>query len=208
MSKEFRSTNNEVNSNSESRTVVGYALIFDSLSHDLGGFKERILPGALDGVLERSDILALLNHSKDRGILARSRYGKGSLSLCIDEVGLRYQFDAPNTALGDELLEYLRRGDITSSSFAFTIDEDAWEKQSDGTYIRTIKSFKELYDISPVLEPAYAATTVCKRFNEIKEEEQRLAEEVKKLQEEERAKELEAYYANLKEENKVYLNMD
>ena len=121
---------------------------------------------------------------------------------------MKYRFEAPKTALGDELLEYLRRNDITSSSFAFTVSEDIWEKQTDGTYIRTITKFDKLFDVSPVFEPAYAATSVCKRFNEIKEEEQRLAEEVLKIQAEERAKELEAYYSNLKEVNKNYLNID
>ena len=207
MEKEIRSTEIRT-ANEESRAVEGYALVFDSLSEDLGGFRERILPDALDGVLEKSDILALLNHNRDRGVLARSRYGKGSLSLWVDEVGLRYQFDAPNTALGDELLEYLKRGDITQSSFAFVIEEDSWEKQSDGEYIRTIKKFNQLFDISPVFEPAYSATSVCKRFAEIQEEEQRQLEEIKRQEEEQRANELKAYYANLREENKTYINTE
>lgn len=206
MGKEIRSV--EIRSTEDSRIVEGYALVFNSLSEDLGGFREKIVPESIENVIERSDILALLNHSRDRGILARSRYGKGSLTLEVDEKGLKYRFESPNTSLGDELLEYLKRGDITQSSFAFTIEEDQWEKQGDGSYIRTITKFKELFDVSPVFEPAYAATSVCKRFNEIKEEEQRLAEEVLKIQAEERAKELEAYYSNLKEENKNYLNID
>lgn len=49
-------------------------------------------------------------------------------------------FEAPNTALGDELLEGLKRGDITSSSFAFTVGKDNWEKREDGSYLRTIVS--------------------------------------------------------------------
>ena len=170
----------------------------------MGGFREQILPTALEGVLERSDILALLNHDKNRGVLARSRYGKGSLYLEIDEKGLKYRFDAPKTVLGEEVLEYLRRGEITSSSFAFTIEEDAWEKTGE-EYIRTIKRFKKLYDVSPVFEPAYQAATACKRFAEIQEEEKRLAEEVIRQAEEERKKALEEYYNNIKEENKKYL---
>lgn len=74
----------------ENRTVEGYALIFNSESNDLGGFTEVIDPSALDGVLERSDIFCLLNHSKDRGVLARSKFGTGSLTLEVDNVGLRY----------------------------------------------------------------------------------------------------------------------
>lgn len=208
MEKEIRSINTEVRAIEDSRIIEGYALVFNSLSEDLGGFREKILPEAMDGMIEKSDILALLNHSKDRGVLARSRYGKGSLALEIDEVGLKYRFEAPHTALGDEVLEYLRRGDITSSSFAFVLEEDEWTKQDDGSYLRTIKKFRRLYDVSPVFEPAYAATSACKRFAEIQEEERKAIEEAKRIAEEKRAEELKTYYNNLKEENKDYLKTE
>lgn len=206
MEKEIRSI--EIRTASEdkdSRTIEGYALVFNSLSEDLGGFREQIIPEAVDGMIEASDILALLNHDQSRGVLARSRYGKGSLNLEIDEVGLKYRFEAPHTALGDEVLEYLRRGDITSSSFAFVIEADNWEKQSDGTYIRTIKKFRRLYDVSPVFEPAYQQTSVCARFAEIQEEERKAAEEAMRLAEEKRAEELKTYYETLRNDNKDYL---
>lgn len=208
MEKELRSV--EVRTaNDDSRTIEGYALVFNSLSEDLGGFRENILPEAVEGMIEQSDIMALLNHDKSRGILARSRYGKGSLTLEIDEVGLRYQFDAPRTALGDEVLEYIRRGEITSSSFAFVIENDAWEKQEDGSYIRTIKKFKRLYDVSPVFEPAYQATTACKRFAEIQENDLRkLNEAIAQAEAEKRLNELNEYYKKLKDENKEYLKID
>lgn len=83
--------------------------------------------------------------------------------MSIDDKGLKYSFDAPNTALGDELLEGLRRGDINASSFAFTVGSDSWEKQEDGTYLRTINSIQELFDVSPVYQPAYSATSVDTR---------------------------------------------
>lgn len=206
MNKEVRSI--EVRTIEDSRTVEGYALVFNSLSKDLGGFREEILPEAIDGVVEQSDIMALLNHDNSRGILARSRFGKGSLMLEVDETGLKYRFDAPKTALGDELLEYLNRGDITSSSFAFAVETDAWEKQGDGTYLRTIKKFKRLFDVSPVFEPAYAQTSVCARFDEIKEEERLAAEQAMKEAEERAAEakaKLEEYYTNVLNENKKYL---
>ena len=71
-------------------------------------------------------MLCLLNHNEDKGVLARSNKGVGSLTLSIDDRGLKYSFEAPNTALGDELLEGLRRGDISTSSFAFTVKSDSW----------------------------------------------------------------------------------
>ena len=211
MEKEFRSV--ECRTVEDSRTVEGYALVFNSLSKNLGGFFEVIVPESLDGIIERSDIMCLLNHDNSRGILARSRFGKGSLSLEIDEVGLKYRFEAPKTALGDELLEYLRRNDITSSSFAFTVSEDNWKKEADGTYIRTITKFNKLFDVSPVYEPAYDATSVvCARFEEVKEEE-RIANEKAMQEAEERAAQeaaeakakLEEYYNSILETNKNYM---
>lgn len=145
------------------RMVEGYALLFDSRSQDLGGFVEVIDKGALEGVIEKSDIFALLNHNDSRGILARSKQGTGSLILDSDNVGLRYMFEAPKTALGDELLEYLKRGDITGSSFAFSTDEDEWEELEDGRQLRTIKKFERIYDVSPVWNPAYLDTSVAMR---------------------------------------------
>jgi HK97 family phage prohead protease len=161
MIKEIRNSNNEITPIlPESRTVSGYAIVFNSDSNDLGGFIERIDPNSLDGVVEKSDVLCLLNHNEDRGVLARSNKGEGSLTLEIDEIGLKYTFEAPNTALGDELLEGIRRGDISTSSFAFTVGKDSWSKMENGTYLRTINSINELFDVSPVYRAAYDATSV------------------------------------------------
>ena len=159
--KETRNSNNEITPIlPESREVSGYAIVFDSESTGISGFTEVIDRNALTGVIEKSDVLCLLNHNEDKGVLARSNKGVGSLQLEIDEKGLKYTFEAPNTALGDELLEGLRRGDITTSSFAFTVGKDKWEKRSDGTYLRTIQAINELYDVSPVYRAAYDSTSV------------------------------------------------
>lgn len=175
--REQRNCNQELRVTQDSRLVEGYAIIFNSESNDLGGFKEIIDTRALEGVIEKSDILCLLNHNEDKGVLARSKYGEGSLNLEIDERGLKYMFEAPNTALGDELLEGLKRGDITSSSFAFTVGKDNWEKREDGSYLRTIVSIQELYDVSPVYRAAYDATSVkadTRGLDAIKQKEQEL----------------------------------
>ena len=147
----------------ESRKVEGYASVFNSRSKDLGGFTEIIDPSAFEGVIERSDVLALLNHDQDRGVLARSRKGVGSLMLTIDERGLHYSFDAPHTALGNELIEGLKRGDISTSSFAFTVSGEKWTKEEDGSYLRTITQIDKLFDVSPVYNEAYEDTTVALR---------------------------------------------
>lgn len=158
----------------ESRKVEGYASVFNSRSKDLGGFTEIIDPNAFNGVIERSDVLALLNHDQDRGVLARSKKGVGSLTLNVDERGLHYSFDAPHTALGNELIEGLKRGDISTSSFAFTVSGEQWTKEPDGTYLRTITQIDKLFDVSPVYNEAYEDTSVALRsLDAIKAEEEK-----------------------------------
>ena len=161
---------------SESRMVEGYALLFETSSDGLN-FEEVISREALEGVISRSDVLALMNHSVDRGVLARSENGEGSLELEVDEKGLIYRFEAPHTSLGDELLENLRRGEIKQSSFAFDVESDKWERKADGTWKRTINKFGHLYDVSPVYHAAYSKTSVYMRGKEL--EEKRLEEENK-----------------------------
>lgn len=177
--REIRNTSFQVQvtgENEEKRTVEGYALLFDTPSDGLS-FTEVIKRGALDGVLEKSDVFALLNHDQRRGVLARSKYGKGSLSLSVDDKGLKYRFDAPKTALSDELLENIRRGEIGESSFCFDVEKDTWEKRSDGSWKRTIEKFGNIYDISPVYNGAYSKTSVYMRGKEAAEEELRHREQ-------------------------------
>jgi len=148
----------------ESRIVSGYAVKFESESQNMG-YIEIIKKGAItEETIMNSDIFARFNHNEDT-VLARSRYGEGSLALELREDGLYYEFEAPHTVLGDELLEHLKRGEITTSSFAFTLAEDGdrWYKREDGTLVREILKINRLYDVSPVYEPAYLATSCSKR---------------------------------------------
>jgi len=146
-----------------SRKIEGYALLFDTLSQDLGGFVETIASEALNGVLEVSDVLALFNHEENK-VLARNTYGTGTLTLNIDKKGLIYSFDAPKTPLGDEVFDAIKRGDLRNSSFAFTLAEggDKWERIGN-IVLRTITKFDKIYDTSPVFRPAYLDTTVAAR---------------------------------------------
>lgn len=158
--KEIRLGDN-ANTSNDNRHIEGYAIVFNSLSNDLGGFREIIEQGAItDELIKNSDILCLMNHDIKRGVLARSYQGRGSLKLEIDEHGLHYSFDAPNTDLGDEVLEGIRRGDISKCSFAFVCGEDNWTKDENGEYIRHVKKIKNLYDVSLVYHPAYDETEV------------------------------------------------
>ena len=159
--KEIRLGDN-ANTSNENRHIEGYAMVFNSLSNDLGGFREIIEQGAItEELIKNSDILCLMNHDIKRGVLARSYHGRGSLKLEIDEHGLHYSFDAPNTDLGDEVLEGIRRGDISKCSFAFVCGKDVWNKdEKTGEYIRHVKKIKNLYDVSLVYHPAYEETEV------------------------------------------------
>lgn len=171
---EIRNTTFQVTANEEDekRTVEGYALLFGVNSDNLG-FEEVIERGALDGVLGKSDVFALLNHDRSKGILARAKNGSGSLSLEVDTKGLKYRFEAPKTALGNELLENLRRGEIDQSSFAFTVADggEKWERQKNGVWKRTISKFERIYDVSPVYNAAYSKTSVYMRGKEEAEKE-------------------------------------
>jgi len=159
---ERRSTLGEVRmAEPESRTVVGYAAVFDRESQDLGGFVEVIRPGAFRNILKSADVRALFNHNPDQ-ILART---PDTLKLYEDETGLRYEFEAPNTTAGNDLLESLRRRDVRESSFAFRVKKEGqkWSKRSDGTSLRELLEIDFLPDVSPVTYPAYPDTVVAKR---------------------------------------------
>lgn len=163
--KEIEKRGGELAIQYEDRIVSGYAVIFETWSNDLG-FYEKILKGAItEDTIKRSDVICKLNHD-DQKVLARSKYGEGSLILEVDDKGLKYTFEAPKTQYGDELLEYLRRGDITGSSFAFTIEEDEFsyqwpfDKDADPVLCREVIKVDKLFDVSPVFTPAYEATSV------------------------------------------------
>lgn len=166
--KEIEKRGGELQIEVSDRLVSGYAVVFDTWSNDLG-FYEKILKGAItDETIKRSDVICKLNHD-DQKVLARSKYGEGSLILEVDEKGLKYTFEAPRTQYGDELLEYLRRGDITGSSFAFTIEEDEFsyqwpfDKDADPVLCREVIKVDKLFDVSPVFTPAYEKTSVANK---------------------------------------------
>ena len=187
----------------DNRRVEGVAVVFNQWSEDLGGFREKIAPGALDGVIARSDIFALLDHDRRRGILGRSKRGdQVSLQLDVREDGLHYAFEAPETDLGNEVLSCLQRGEIGGSSFAFTVLEDQWERVGD-EYQRTIMKIDELYDVSPVYSPAYPQTTCDLRgLDALKAEERAEEERAAAAKAEEKRIAFGKYIADLKDEIK------
>lgn len=156
----------QLRGDSDSRIISGRAVVFGSDSQNMG-FVERIAQGAItQETLDGSDIFALYNHD-DNQVLARSNQGHGTLALDLDDDGLNFMFEAPNTTLGNDILELVRRGDLTSCSFAFTIPEQdsgaqRWYREGD-TLRRDILKIDRLYDVSIVNNPAYPATSVSAR---------------------------------------------
>lgn len=153
------------------RTVTGYAAVFNSPSEDMG-FVEYIEPGAFREAIPKSDVRALFNHDPNL-ILART--ASGTLKIEEDAKGLRYEFRIPETTFGNDFSVMLQRGDVSQSSFSFTVKEQEWgeNKRSDGSveYTRRIKKVERLYDVSPVTYPAYPDTEVALRsLGEIQKE--------------------------------------
>ena len=143
--------------------IVGYAAVFDSLSKDLGGFREKIQQGAFATSIENKDeVRALFNHDSD---MLLGRLGSGTLRLWEDKHGLGIEIDPPNTNAGRDVVELLRRGDLASMSFGFFDTQDSWETDEQGGDIRTINSAR-LFDVSVVTSPAYEATSVTVRHEQ------------------------------------------
>lgn len=147
----------EIREKGDGMTFVGYAAKFNSRSENLGGFVETIQPGAFRKSLRsRNDVKLLVNHDAGR-VLASSR--AGTLRLKEDAVGLRVEADLPNTTDGRDMAELLRRGDLSSMSFGFSVIKDSWS--SDGTE-RSLESVR-LFETSIVAFPAYQATEASVR---------------------------------------------
>lgn len=127
------------------------------LWHDI---VERILPGAFDRALREDDVRSCFNHDLNF-ILGRT--SAGTLSLSIDNVGLKYSVVPSDSGIGQHVLRAVERGDVTGSSFMFDVSTANWieEKQADGKtiWIREIVEVAPLYELGPVCFPAYEATT-------------------------------------------------
>jgi HK97 family phage prohead protease len=140
--------------------IIGYAAVYNRLSLDLGGFREEILPGAFDKILNRQrgkgDVVALFNHDSN---IVLGRSSSGTLELSSDEKGLKYVVTPPVSRA--DVLELIQRRDVRGSSFAFTVDpkNESFRTGEDGKAIRQIREVSGLYDVGPVLNPAYPSTS-------------------------------------------------
>ena len=158
-------TNAELRADGDGSTLVGYAAMFDSPSEDLGGFTERIAPGAFKRTLGMdADVRLLFDHE---GLpLARSK--SGTLELEEDELGLKVEAALdPNSPMARSVISAVQRGDIDQMSFAFRTVTDSWNAERS---LRTLEEV-QLFDVSVVTYPAYEATMATIRSRQLSEEE-------------------------------------
>jgi HK97 family phage prohead protease len=147
--------------------VAGYAIVYDRLSEDLGGFRERFARGSLRSVLEAGqDVRFMVSHGAGADGLPLARVSNGTLQLAEDDTGLRFaaSLNPDMTAAGD-LVAAVQRRDASQMSFAFMVDpdrggRDRWHSTSAGP-VRTVKQASDLLEISAVALPAYPTTTIA-----------------------------------------------
>ena len=150
------------------RIIEGYAALYNTETN-IGPFKESISRGAFDNVLD-NDVRALINHDPS---LVLGRTSSGTLELTSDDVGLKYRVKLGNQQYATDLYESIQRGDISQSSFAFTIKDQTWSEDRSS---RSVDEVAQLLDVSPVTYPAYKEATVVARDEEEPTKEIRTAE--------------------------------
>ena len=167
----------------ESRTITGYAILFAVPSEPLYAYddeeaREVIAPGAVTKeLLDGCDIKMTMFHDRQL-ILARSRNGAGTLSYTVDDKGVAFEFEAPNTVDGDKALELVRRGDIAGCSFAFSthyydsayVSRDVQRVDGKTVITYTVKVITGIYDFTLAADPAYPDTNCEAETRELIEE--------------------------------------
>lgn len=140
----------------DDRIIKGYPIVFNTLSEDLGGFRERILPQSVDRSL-KADIRALVDHDA-RLVLGRTR--SGTLGLKKDRHGMLANIEPDmEISYAKDTVRAVSRGDISGMSFGFYVIEENWHYEEGQTPIREILDM-EISEISIVTWPAYIATSV------------------------------------------------
>lgn len=157
------------------RIIEGYAIVFGVESRMLvdywDDYREIIEPGAITAEdLAQMDIKMTMWHNREK-LLARSNKGVGTLKLSVDEIGVKYEFEAPNTSDGNNALELVKRGDMSGSSFTYWSDEASavnYTKDDDDTLIRHVNKINMVYEMTIASDPAYTQTSVTAREIEVR----------------------------------------
>lgn len=155
--------------------IEGYAIVFGSRSNLIydflvdGMLYETIERGAVTQAdLDQWDVRATLDHDSSQ-LLARSINGKGSLTLTVDDKGVKYSFEVPDTIDGRRAAERVKRGELYGSSFEFSLNEKTdctYSRDKDGVLCRSVKKIARMYDVSIVQNPAYQESSVSRRSME------------------------------------------
>lgn len=157
------------------RIIEGYAIVFGVESRMLvdywDDYREIIEPGAITAEdLAQMDIKMTMWHNREK-LLARSNKGVGTLKLSVDKIGVKYEFEAPNTSDGNNALELVKRGDMSGSSFTYWSDEASavnYTKDDDGTLIRHVNKINMVYEMTIASDPVYTQTSVTAREIEVR----------------------------------------
>lgn len=164
MKREVRFSGVELRASSSNgkMTIQGRPAVYNSLSKNLGGFKEVLLRGCFDESLNDPEIYATFNHD-DSKILGR--VSAGTLQVSSDSIGLTMRCELPNNTVGKDLHESIKRGDITKMSFGMYVQDDAWDIATEGgqTFQRRSVKQAKLFEVSAVTSPAYDASSVSAR---------------------------------------------
>lgn len=156
----------------KTRKINGTAVVFNQRSEDLGGFTEEIDPHAFEGV-DTTDVVLLYNHNIG-DVLART--SAETLTLSITDRGVEFEATIPETTLGNDTITNLENRNVQGMSFGFTIDDEDWIEQTDGSLLHIVRKIGKLYELSLTPFPAYKETDVSisqrsmKKFLESKNE--------------------------------------
>lgn len=149
----------EIRSNADgSRTISGYAVTWQDLSRNLGGFKEKASKGCFaQSLKDNPDVMCLYGHDPNQIL---GRVSSGTLTIAEDSKGLRFSCKLPNTSTANDLIELMDRGDLRNMSFGFSVPQggDDWSDVG-GEVVRTLLQVT-LYEISVVGDPAYTTSSV------------------------------------------------
>jgi len=172
---EYRTFGTELRAEDDNRHVSGYGVVFNSDSQPLyiwdenRGIVEVVEQITSESIREADmeDVISAYNHNFDK---VMGRTTSGTLEIRIDEKGVFYRAKAPKTTYGDDVLELVRRGDLRGSSFVFTMDyEEGYDikERADGTLLAIPKRINRIYEMGPVINPAYPETTAENRTSEL-----------------------------------------
>jgi len=165
--KEVRLAEMRVKEESEDKMVLeGYAIVFEEetmIGNEEYGFREVIDKNSL-AKANMKDVPMKYNHMDSFLILARTK--NKSLSLAVDDKGLKVRAELLNTTTNADIYKMIKAGLLDKMSFAFTVKKQSWDR-SEKIPLRRIEEIDRLYDVSVVDLPAYEGTSIYSRSLEL-----------------------------------------